>query len=103
MARDRKDLSPKFKEILGSNNVYFQAPPVNQMKYPCIIYFRDDRNVDHADNAIYRDHAHYTVTLIGANPDNDEIVDALLRLQYCSYDRRYIADNYYHDVFDLYY
>ena len=103
MARNRTDLSPIFKEILGSNNVYFQAPPVNHMEYPCILYFRDQRNVDHADNLKYRDHAHYTVTLIGSNPDNDAIVDGLLALEYCSFDRRYVTDNLYHDVFDLYY
>ena len=103
MARNRTDLSPIFKQILGSNNVFFQAPPTNQLKYPCILYFRDQRNVDHADNLKYRDHAHYTVTLIGRDPDNDSIVDALLELQYCSFDRRYVTDNLYHDVFDLYY
>ena len=34
----RVDLGNKLKEILGSNNVYFQPPDNLKMVYPCIRY-----------------------------------------------------------------
>lgn len=103
MARNRRDLSPIFKNILGNSNVYFQSPAPHLIKYPCILYEIDRRDTYFADDSVYRDLNRYTVTLIDKNPDNDEFIDQLVNLQYCSHDRRYIADNLYHDVFVLYY
>lgn len=103
MARNRTDLSPVFKKILGNSNVYFQSPAPHLLKYPCIIYERNRRNTNHADDRIYKDMNQYTVTLIGKDPDNDAYIDAILEIPYCSYDRRFISDNLYHDTFNLYY
>lgn len=103
MARKRIDLSPVFRGILGNNNVYFQPPASHILKYPCIIYERNSRDTDHADDLIYKDYNQYTITLIGRDSDNDDYIDKLLEIPYCSYDRRFISDNLYHDVFNLYY
>lgn len=103
MARSRKDLSPIFKSILGNDSVYWQRPSTNLLEYPCIIYSRDAHEIDRAGNEIYRDHNRYTITLIDKRADNDDVVEAILALQYCDHDRHYIADNLYHDVFTLYY
>lgn len=103
MARSRKDLSPIFRSILGNNNVYYQSPGPNGLSYPCIIYSMEKREERFADSLRYKDWNHYTVTLIGKNPDNDSTIDQILALPYCTHDRRYIADNLYHDVFDLFY
>ena len=105
--RSRKDLSPIFKAILASKytsyNVYYQPPSGHKIEYPCIIYQRANYDTDYADNEIYRNHTHYTVTLISNDADNDSIIEQLQSIRYCSFDRRFISDNYYHDVFDLYY
>ena len=105
--RNRKDLSPVFKQILASKydryKVYFQPPAGQKIEYPCIIYQLQNLDVDYADDITYRKHTHYLVTLIGFDPDNDDLIDKLLELRYCSFDRRFISDNLYHDVFDLYY
>lgn len=103
MARDRRDLSPIFKGILGNENVYFQSPAPHMLRYPCILYEIDKRDTHHANDHVYKDMNRYTVTLIDRNPDNDDYVDQLINLQYCSHDRRFISDNLYHDVFNLYY
>lgn len=103
MARNRVDLSQIFKDILGNNNVYFQPPAEHILKYPCIIYERDRRDTNHANDHIYKDMNQYTITLIGKLADNDDLIDKLLELQYCAYDRRFISDNLYHDTFTLYY
>jgi len=103
MARNRIELSPIFKEILGNNNVYFQQPAQHMLKYPCIIYEKSAWNIDYADDSSYKNLCRYTITLIGKNPDNDDLVIKLLALPYCSFDRRFITDNLYHDVFELYF
>lgn len=103
MARNRRDLSRVFREILESDQVYFQSPGPNRVEYPCIIYSMEQRQNDHADDIIYKDRNRYTVTLIGRNPDNDYLIDQLVNIRYCSHDRRFISENLYHDVFNLYY
>lgn len=103
MARNRTDLSPIFKEILGNNNVYYQSPAPHLLKYPCIMYELDQRTINHADNLAYKDMNRYTITLIGKDPDNSEFIDRLINLPYCTHERRFITDNLYHDVFNLYY
>lgn len=103
MARNRRDLSKIFREKLEINNVYFQSPGPNGLKYPCVIYSLNNRNTSYADNHVYKDMNHFTVMLIGNNPDNDALIDKMLEIPYISFDRRYINDGLYHDVFDLYY
>lgn len=103
MARNRTELSPIFREILGNENVYFQSPAQHLVKYPCIVYERASRDIDYADDTSYKGLNQYTITLIDRNPDNDDYVDKLLELPYCSYDRRFVSDNLYHDVFNLYF
>lgn len=103
MARSRKGLSPIFKEILDNPFVYYQSPGPNIVKYPCIVYELSDKRIDYANNFLYKDMNRYTVTLISKVPDNDEYIDQIVRLPYCSYDRRFISENLYHDVFDLFY
>lgn len=83
-------------------NVYFQAPPNNQMVYPCIVYKRDDMLSEHADNAPYTLNVRYQVTCIDRNPDS-LVPGKLGRLPLCGYDRNFVADNLHHDVFNLYY
>lgn len=101
MAKSRLLLQETLESILGSNKVYFQAP--TKVTYPCIIYELSDRDELYADNLRYKTMKRYTIMLIGKNPDNDETVNKILDLDYCSFDRRYISDNLYHDVFDIYY
>lgn len=89
-------------EILGSTNVYFQPPMSIQISYPAIIYELDNINGPNADDKLYLKNRRYAVKYISRNPEN-EIVDALLDLPYCSFDRRFVANNLYHDCLDLYF
>lgn len=105
--RDRKELSPILHEIMRSKydkyKVYWQQPTGAKMVYPCLIYSQDTINTNHADNTAYRNLHLYSITLIGKESDNDDVVEKILALPYCSYDRRFINDNLYHDVFNLYF
>lgn len=98
----RLQLQNLFRNILKSDNVYFQPPQSRQMNYPCIVYTRDDIEIVKANNHNYLKQVRYTVTLIGADPES-EYIDKLLEIPYCSYDRSFKMDNINHDVFSLYY
>lgn len=98
----RLKLQNVLKKILGSENVYFQPPPSVKIKYPCIIFARNRIDQTKADNADYIRRVRYTVTLIGSNPESS-IVEKLLDIPYCSYDRFFTSDGLNHDVFNLYY
>ena len=88
--------------IEASKHVYYQPPENIKMLYPCILYEKDRHDVRHADDNRYIDWPKYTATVIDRNPEG-RIPDKLLTLQYCSFDRRFINDNLYHDVFTIYY
>lgn len=103
MARKREELSRILKNILGNNRVYFQSPGPNTLEYPCIIYSFETFQSDAADNIKYRNFKRYSITLIDRKPDNDEIFNKLLDIPYCSHNRRFITENLYHDVFNLYF
>ena len=98
----RTNLQSLLESILDSQNVYFQPPESLKLSYPCIIYGRSDVNINYADDGAYSHKIRYTVTLIDKNPDST-ILEKLINLPLCSYDRHYKAENLNHDTFDLYY
>lgn len=102
MSRTRLDFHALLKQVTGYTNVYYQPP--SRMSYPCILYEKASYDIKHADNIKYKSMTRYTVTVIGTNPDNDSVIDALLSIKYSSYDRRYkTSENLYHDVLAIYY
>jgi hypothetical protein len=98
----RLELQALFVSLLGSTNVYFQPPPSVNMQYPCIIYKRDDLDIDFADNKPYKNKKRYQVTIVDVNPDS-EIPDKVAALPMCSYDRFFTADNLNHDVYNIFF
>ena len=98
----RLELQTILENILGSRNVYFQPPSNTKLSYPCIIYNRSNIESRYANNAKYNTRVRYSLMLIGRSPES-ELVEELLKLPYCSYDRFYTADTLNHDMFTLYY
>lgn len=98
----RLELQTLLENTLGSRNVYYQPPASVQMKYPAIVYSRNDIENAFADNSVYAQNHAYLVTVIDRNPDS-EIVEKVSRLPMCAFDRHYVVDNLNHDVFTLYY
>jgi len=72
------------------------------MKYPCIVYKRDDEDVIYADNKRYRAKTRYKVTVIDEDPDSD-IPDKVAELPLCAFDRNFSTENLNHDVYNLYF
>lgn len=98
----RLELQAVLKDLLGSDNVYFQPPQNLQMAYPAIVYNRDDVDVSYADNVRYKHKRKYEVTVIDSDPDS-EIPDKVGELPLCSFERFFAADNLNHDVFNLFF
>ena len=98
----RIELHEKLKSLLGSKNVYYQAPESVKMEYPAIRYTKSDIDTKHANDKPYIHKKKYTITVIDGKPDN-AVIDKILELPMCSYDRHYTANNLNHDVLTLYY
>ena len=98
----RLELQSKLEELLGSRNVYYQPPENLKMSYPAIVYSKSRPDVKRANDQIYLQKNRYEIIVISKSPDN-QVIDKLIGLPYCSYDRNYVSDNLHHDVFTLYY
>ena len=83
-------------------NVYFQPPDESKMQYPAILYIRDDRATEFADNAPYSHMVRYMVTIMDYDPDS-EIPNQVADLPLCRFNRHYRADGLNHDVYNLYF
>lgn len=98
----RLELQKLLESILGSRNVYYQPPESIKIKYPAIIYSRDNIDNNFADDIVYMQNHTYQIIVIDANPDS-EIVNKISKLPMCRYNRHYTSDNLNHDVFILNY
>lgn len=97
-----QDLRAILVALLGSDNVYYQAPSKERMRYPCIIFERDYINTVKADNKLYSQNNRYILTYVDPLP-TDVIQEKLLKLPFCTHDRHFTNDNLHHDVFTIYY
>lgn len=102
MADHRLELHDLLKELLGSDQVYYQPPESTKMSYPAIKYNKQTIRKVHANNQAYLIRDCYQLIVIDKLPDN-QVIKELLELPYCSYDRHYVADNLNHDVLTIYY
>ena len=98
-----RQLQDELKELLGSDNVYFQPPSNKRMHYPCFVFERGSGSQTMADNKTYRFVKRYTVTHIGYDPDDDIVDRVVEHFSLCKYDRHFVNDTLQHDVFSLYY
>lgn len=97
----RLELHEELVKILGSRNVYFNPPETLKLNYPCIVYSLSSIRKEDADDSAYKINKAYSITLIHKDPDND-IVDKILLLPMCKFDRPFVSDNLYHYVFTKY-
>ena len=97
----RLDLQDKLEELNKNRNVYFQPPSNIQMNYPAIKYEIDRIDTKFANDSSYIRNKRYTITVISKNA-KPEIIDKLLDLPMCTFDRSYQSDNLNHFVFTIY-
>lgn len=99
---DRLKLQAKLEELLGNKHVYYQPPESVKMEYPAIVYSKKDIDKVRADDTSYLLNTSYEIIVIDKKPDNP-VINKLLELPMCGFDRTYKSDNLYHDVLTLYY
>lgn len=98
----RLELHETLCALLGTRNVYYQPPESVKMKYPAIVYSRENIINKCANNAVYSQTHLYKITVIDEDPDS-KIVKAVSKLPTCSFNRHFASDGLNHDVFTLYY
>lgn len=98
----RLDLQVFLETLLGSTNVYYQPPETLKINYPAIIYSKSRIDTKKADDSTYLKNTRYNIIVADKMPDNP-VIDKLLSLPYCSYDRHYISNKLNHDSLTLYY
>lgn len=98
----RADLQKELETLLGSRNVYYQAPESVKMEYPAIRYKKSDIDTKHANNQPYTHKRKYEIVVIDRKPDNP-VIDKILKLPTSAWLQYYTADNLHHDVLTLYY
>lgn len=99
----RLELHEKLCNLLGSRNVYFHQPPESvKMRYPAIVYTREDIQNDYADDGVYSTKTKYKLIVITDDPDSELILE-ISALPLCKYVSYYASDNLNHDVFNIYY
>lgn len=103
MKRDKRlELHTLLVELLGSENVYYQAPESLKMHYPAIRYNRKKIDNRHADNGVYKQETLYEITVIDEDPES-EVVERVSALPRCQMNRHFTSSGLNHDVFELYY
>lgn len=99
---DRMDIQTLLKELLDSDQVYFQPPPSINMTYPCIVYHLDTESVKRANNKAYNRQKGYRVTVMDWNPDS-EIPDKIGDLPRSRFSRKYTAEKLNHFVYIVFF
>ena len=98
----RLKLQELLEKLLESKNVYYKSPESKKMEYPAIKYSLDKIDKKSADDTAYLLNKRYEIIVISKKPDHP-VINKLLQLPMCSYERQYVSDNLYHDVLTLYY
>ena len=99
----RLELHEELCTILGSRNVYFQAPSSVKMQYDAIRYELSGKDLKRANDKIYQKTNQYSGVVITRDPDTTIPDEILSHFEMCSFGRPYTSDNLNHYPFTLYY
>jgi hypothetical protein len=98
----RFDLQTLLEATLGSEEVFFQAPPNTKMEYPAIVYGLGFADTKFANNVPYSFEKRYQITVMDRDPDS-VIRDRVALLPKCLFVRHFIKDNLNHYIFNIYF
>ena len=101
MAR-RLEFQALLETLLGTRNVYFQPPEGFQMRYPCIVYSRDQMDEKFADDLLYSKTVCYRVMILDRDPDS-AVPDKVAELRFSSFVTHYKVDQVNHDIYNVYF
>ena len=98
----RLKLQTMLEGLLGTNNVYYQPDTNISMSYPAIVYKLDDIVTNSANDIPYHIEKRYQITYIDRSPTSS-VLDKLVRLNKCSFERTFISEGLNHAIYNLYY
>lgn len=101
--RKRNEFDAILRQVLGSNNVYFQPPESTKLRYNAIVYTKSNGNQERADNRTYHYTQSYDVLVIYTHPDADITEKLIDAFPMCYFSRSYISDGLYHDLLQIFY
>lgn len=99
----RLELHEKLCDILGSRQCYFNPPESVKLKYPCIVYNRENGDSRYAGNYLYRYYKSYSITVIDRNPDSEYPDTIHASFPLCQFERWFVSDGLSHWVLRLFY
>lgn len=98
----REEVQTLLEGILGSDRVYFQAPPNTGMQYPCMVYEFVRPDIKPADNKPYIVTGRWEIHHMYKSIKNDLKETMIFACPYLSWNRRQKADGVYNDYYTLY-
>ena len=99
--KSRLEVQQMLEDVLGSDHVYFQAPPNTGMKYPAIVYSFDRFNRNNADNLPYIVTGRWQVTHMYKSVKNDLKEKFIFEVPFCAFERRIVKDGVYNDYYSI--
>lgn len=85
-----------------SGNVYFQPPSDEVMKYPCIVYKRDNLDTKSANNKPYMQTDRWLVTSIDRSPSS-KVPFKIRSLPMSAFSRSFVTSGLNHTAYTLYF
>lgn len=98
----KSELSRLLHQLPLNDEIHFQPTESVRLKYPCIVYKFDGYRDFHANDGRHITRERYQITHIYKDPDKNlrETIRSLFL--YVDFDRTFINDNLYHDVYTVY-
>ena len=98
----KNDIGKLLHTLPVQDEIHFQPSESVKLKYPCILYEFDGYRDFHGDDGRHIVRESFTVTHIYKDPTQNlrETIRSLF--SYVRFDRVFIADNLYHDVYSVY-
>lgn len=97
---NRGKLDNQLRNIIKNGNVYFQPPESLKINYPCIIYNHLSYPTIYANNETFIRQEAYQIILIDKDPDS-KFNEEILKLKFCSFNRRMNVNNLNHYYYNI--
>lgn len=97
----RVDLQHELESFIS--NVYYQPPSTIKMTYPCIVYFKNSKSTERANDSRYLGTQGYQITLMEHNPDSEIADDIEGHFEHCAISQYFTVDNLNHTTLNLFY
>lgn len=100
--RTWETLRSELCDILGSDHVYYQPPESFKMVYPCIVINLSSADHKWSGDGLYFYENRYELIYMTKDSESTLREDIVRHFRMCQFDRHYVVDNLYHDIFTIF-